>query len=532
MYLQADGTIKPKPLNPANVANDKAKAAQAFNNFKNAIQSKVKDSYTNDVTYREESDINTIGTRLDFDITDNSTIGLDINYLEEDRDGSYNGNFHPMGFIPPLGHPKNPIVGYDNSGDPISMFQKMKKVKGKCPAFDVPVNSKDENRRLDIGLDYQTAISEDLFLKLRAYSSYYKKRNTTTMKHYKDFGYPNEAKSASNGMNANVDIKTYEAVANYNLTENHFLTAGVEKRDEKREATVFDNTPNMTEKKVDYKAIYLQDEWDVTDSLNAVIGARYDEISNADNKATFKLGVTNSFSTMANLRVLVAQGYRTPDIREMYINKQTPRGLQQGADVVKYNLKPEFTNSYEIGLGGRNNKLSYDAALFLNKIKDRISQVKKQNKNNTGEYYTFENISKAETKGLELSLNYDILKNLSTGISYTKLDTEDKKKKRDLEFNPEQTASFNLNYTPIESLSFLATVNYVGEQKYYEKNKAKKEVEKTTDDFTLVDLNINYAINKTYSIYVGVNNVFDKEVDDILGSNVGTFYFTGLRAKF
>ncbi len=140
----------------------------------------------------------------------------------------------------------------------------------------------------------------------------------------------------------------------------------------------------MDTRDVDYKSIYLQDEWQITDTLNATLGARYDKVSNADNKATFKVGLVNKFSNMANLRTIFAQGYRTPDIREMYINKQTPNGLQQGATVVGYDLKPEFTNTYEIGLAGRNSKFSYDLALFFNDIEDRISQVQRNG------YYTFE----------------------------------------------------------------------------------------------------------------------------------------------
>ncbi len=187
---------------------------------------------------------------------------------------------------------------------------------------------------------------------------------------------------------------------NYVLNDAHLLTSGIEYRDEKREATVFDNTANMTEKKVDYKSIYLQDEWQITDSLSATLGARYDAVSNADNKATFKVGLINKFSDMANLRGIFAQGYRTPDLRELFINKQTPNGLQQGASVAGYDLKPEFTNTYEIGLGGRNDKFSYDIALFLNDIEDSISQVQR------GGAYTFENINEAQTKGIEVNLSY------------------------------------------------------------------------------------------------------------------------------
>jgi outer membrane receptor for ferrienterochelin and colicins len=453
------------------------------------------DTYSHDVTYTEDSDVNTIGTRLSYDFNDDTTVGLDLNAFTEKREGSYIGYFHPSNARTPIG--------------------------SKIPVFNIPVNTKDDNTRIDVGLDLSTNINEDLLLKLRAYKSYYKKRNTTTAKYYSQMGYSSEAESASNGMNANVDIRTYEALINYSLNDNHFLTTGIEKRDENREASVFTKTSEMTKKSVNYKAIYLQDEWQINDSLNAIIGARYDEVSNADNKATFRLGLVNSFSNLFNLRANFAQGYRTPDIREMYINKQTPNGLQQGANVIGYDLKPEFTNSYELGLSGRTNNFSYTTAIFLNEIEDKISQV------NTGSYYTFQNLSKAETKGLELSFKYNFTNDLSSAFSWTELRTENKTTKKELEFNPNRTLALNLDYKLTPNLLIGTKASYIGKQ-YYVKN----NTENMTNAYTLVDMNANYKINNTFTVYAGVNNIFDKKVDDILGSNVGTYYFSGLRAKF
>ena len=457
--------------------------------------SALSDTYNTNVSYTEESDINTIGARFAYDLTEDTNIGFDINAFDETRKGSYIGFFHPSNFATPTG--------------------------GKIPVFNIPVNTKDENKRIDLGIDLNTNLNENLVLKLRAYNSYYKKRNTTTSQYYSQMGFSSESESASNGMNANVDIRTYEALLNYIVNDDHILTAGLEKRDEDREASVFTKTPEMTKKSVNSKAVYLQDEWQINDSLNAIIGARYDEVSNADNKATFRVGLVQNFSDLLNLRANFAQGYRTPDIREMYINKQTPNGLQQGASVVNYDLKPEFSNSYELGLSGRNNKFSYNSAIFLNNIENKISQV------NTGTYYTFQNVNEAQTKGIELNINYDFTDKFSSGLSWSELRTENKTSGKDLEFNPQRTISLNLDYQISSNLLIASKVSYIGEQYYTEDN-----IDKTTNDYVLIDMNTTYKINKTFSVYGGVNNVFDEKVDDVLGSNVGTYYFTGFRAKF
>ena len=466
----------------------------------------MKDVYSTDVTYREEAKVFNAGAKLGYALSDTLNINVSISYLDETRSGVYNGFFHPSGVK--VNTPKGPRP---------------------LPVFNVPVNSKDENSRRTISGDLQWSASDDLYLKFKVYNSYYEKRNSTTMKHFADFGFPNEEKSAANGMNADVDITSYEISGNYALNDAHLLTFGAEYRDEKRDATVFDSTPNMSRKEVDYKAVYLQDEWEISDTLNVIVGTRYDTISNAENKVTFKLGAVKNVSKLFNLRFNFAQGYRTPDIREMYINKQTPNGLQQGAEVVGYDLKPEFTNSFEIGANGKQGGFGYTAALFFNKIDDRIEKVGGKQPNS----YTFVNVSKAETKGFELALDYNFGNGLHTAFTWNELRTKDKTTGKDLEFNPERTLSLKTEYSLNNNFNVALLATYTGNQSYT-KNTPAGKVDASTDAFTLIDLTTSYKFgtDKAYEVYGGINNIFDEEVENILGSNVGTYYYVGARVKF
>lgn len=530
MYLHPDGSVKPiSPHTNTDYDADRSVALNDFNRFKNQIVSSVKDFYDTDVTYREEAEVLNIGTKLAYELSDTLTAGIAFSYMQEERWGTYIGYAHPFGFKPPIGHPKNPIVGYKPDGTPISFVDKKGHPKGKCPAWNVPVDSYDDNTRRNISGDLQWMASDELFLKLKIYNSYYEKRNTTTMKEWKDFGFPNEDASAANAMNANVDITSYELSGNYALNDAHLLTFGAEYRDEKRDATVFDNTPNMSRKEVDYQAVYLQDEWEVSDTFNVIVGARYDAISNSENKPTFKIGAVKNFSPMFNLRASFAQGYRTPDIREMYINKQTPSGLIEGAEVVGYDLKPEFTNSYEIGASGRYGGFGYTTAIFLNKIDDRIEMVRGAKPKS----FTFVNLSEAETKGFELMANYDFGNGLNTEFTWYELRTEDKNTGKDLEFNPDRTLSLKIDYSLNQNLNFGILATYVGEQ-HYTKETSNGRVDALTDPYTLVDFTTSYKFGKEnrHEIYGGVNNIFDEEVEDVLGSNVGTYIYVGFRAKF
>jgi len=74
---------------------------------------------------------------------------------------------------------------------------------------------------------------------------------------------------------------------------------------------------------------------------------------------------------------------------------------------------------------------------------------------------------------------------------------------------------------------------YTGEQSYTKRTPSGK-VDATADAFTLVDLTTSYKFgeDKKYEVYGGVNNLFDEKVEDILGSNVGTYVYAGARVKF
>jgi len=463
----------------------------------------MKDFYKTDVTYREEANVSNVSAKIGFNVSETFSANLALSYLDEERSGVYNGFFHPSGI-------------FAQDGKPI-------------PVFNVPVNSIDENSRRVISGDINWTTNESLFLKLKIYNTYYKKRNTTSMKHWQDFGFQSEVQSEANGMNANVDITSYELNGNYARFDSHLLTFGAEYRDEAREATVFDNTPNMGTREVRYKSVYMQDEWELSDDFNMILGARYDVISNAENKATFKLGSVKKITPLLNIRFNLAQGYRTPDIRELYINKQTPNGLQLGSDVVGYDLKPEFTNSVEVGARGRKAGFNYSVALFFNRIEDRIEQVPWTQPNS----YTFVNVSKAETKGMETSLGYLFEQGSRVSFAWTELRTEDKETGKNLEFNPERTFSLDLAYRITNHFNVGVLAIYAGEQNYLKQTKNGR-IDAITKDFTLVDLTSSYTFGRgeDYEIFMGINNLLDETVENILGSNMGTYFFGGWRMKF
>lgn len=480
------------------VSKDKTKIKKPSQTGK--LSGKVPDNYNQDITLRDESDILTYGTRVEYEVLKGTVVGLEVNAFNEEREGTYFAAFSKS--------------NYKNKKDkPIKLA-------------NVPIDSKEKNEKLDIGLDIVSHLNDDLALTLRAYNSQYTKESTGTSPKFKDLGYDSEVQTFKKKMAIDIDITSYEGMLNYALTDSHLLTTGFEYRDEERDSFVFKNGVQ----KVSYKSLYLQDEWEIQDSLNIVVGARYDDISEVDNKSTFKLGVVKNFSKLLNLRGNFAQGYRAPDTKELYVDRKTSRGEQKGAAVLGYNLKPEFTNSYEIGLSGRNAQFSYSTAVFLNQIENQIANVKQTN------YFTYVNISKAQTRGIELSTKYKITDNISTGLSWIELQTEDKKTKKDLVFQPDRIVSLVLDYAITKDFKVGSIVKHTGEQYFVETinsgSPEAKKVDSIVESYTSVDVTTAYVINKYVKVYGGVNNILDEEVDEAIGSSVGRYFYLGLRAKY
>ncbi|WP_418181037.1 TonB-dependent receptor plug domain-containing protein [Aliarcobacter lanthieri] len=446
------------------------------------------------VTYGDNSTVNTVGVGIEKNITDNFTLGFDVNYFEEDRKGQYLGSSQGIGL--------NGMV------------------------LNTPVKSKDDNKRVDYSVFAKYNFNDDLRISLRFYESYYKKRNETSPINF--------AGPVNKKFSANVKIDDIESITTYALNSLNLITFGLDYRKETRDSAAINPNPQSSDfiqKVIEYKSVYLQDEIEFTDSLNATIGARYDDISNADGKATFQAGLVQKLGENTRVRVNYASGYRAPDIAELYVVAPLFKdGKRYGSEVINnfkttaYDLKPEKSDTFELALANSFNNFNSEIVLFKTIVKDKIESVPY----GTGgaKYYTSENLEKVDINGVEVNLDYRFNDSFDTTFNLTYLDTEDKTTSKELIYTPNISASLNLNYKVLDNLYSNLNLRYIGKQ--YEDTQNNNKV----DDYTLVDLGINYDISKIFTIYGGVDNIFNKKVNENVDINVGTYYFAGLRAKF
>ncbi|EFU70118.1 iron-regulated colicin receptor [Aliarcobacter butzleri JV22] len=446
------------------------------------------------VTYGDDSTVNNAGISLEKNVTDNLTLGVDLNYFKEDREGSYLGSSQATG-LPGM-------------------------------VLNTPVNSKDDNRRVDVSTFAKYYVNDDLTTSLKLYESYYKKRNETTPSNF--------VGPVNKKFSANVKIDDIESITTYALNDVNLLTFGLDYRKEIRDSAAINPDPQSSDfikKNIEYKSVYLQDEIELTDTLNAIIGTRYDDISNADSKTTFQAGVVQKLGENTRIRANYAQGYRAPDIAELFVVAPLYKdGKRYGSEVVNsfktsaYDLKPEKSDTFELALANNFENFNSEIVLFKTIIKDKIESVAY----GTGgsKYYTSENLDKVDINGVEVNLDYKFTETFDTQFNLTYLDTEDKNTNKELTYTPSLSASLNLNYKLLDDLTSNIALRYIGKQYEDQANDNK------LDDYTLIDLGLNYNINKITSIYGGVDNIFDKKVDERVNINVGTYYFAGVKVNF
>ena len=477
------------------------------------IGQRIADQYAVDTTYREPGDVLNVGGTLTYDLLPELKLGLDLAYMQENHDGSFIGDTHPSAYLKPDG-------------------------KERLPVFAIPVDQSLDNHRFDLAARAEWKLSEDLLLKWRSYSSQYEKDETLTTPQWLALGYASQAASAALPGSGDVETLGHELSATWHPVKEHTVLVGVDYRDEERTSSYFSAQGVSESRDYNFFSGFVQDEWRVTDELGVIAGLRYDDISTGESATSGNLGAQYAFDKAARLRASYAQGFRAPDLPETFINRLTPQGRIMGSDTVDlalgktaFDLKPEISDNFELGLGGRGVGWNYDIALFHNTIEDRIERVVEAPRGIA--YRTYRNISEARIQGLEAKAGYVLMKGLELSANLTLLDAKNTQTDQRLEFTPQQLFNLALDWRANSELKLKTTLQYVGDQTYTD-TRGGSAVLAEADAYTMLNLHASYmpvGFADT-EFYGGVNNVFDASVDPILGSDVGTYLYVGARKLF
>jgi vitamin B12 transporter len=280
--------------------------------------------------------------------------------------------------------------------------------------------------------------------------------------------------------------------------------AGAEYRREKvHNSDTFDDS-------VTNKALYLSGSVKLfKDNLLLNAGLRYDNHQTAGGNVTYRAGVLYSIKPYSlRLKANYATGFRAPSLNELFFPFFGNPAL-----------KPEKSRGFDAGIekdlfGGR---FCLFGTYFQQKYQDLIQY----------DFATFsaQNIGNAEAKGTDVGFTARLMERLRLKASYANMETIDKDAGKPLTRRPRNKVVSQLDYS---GSRFGAIFEYI-----YVSQRFDSAVNRDLSPYSLVNFKCRYAVSKILTIFARVDNLFNKNYEEIGGYNTpGASFFAGMRVNF
>jgi len=312
------------------------------------------------------------------------------------------------------------------------------------------------------------------------------------------------------------------------VTEALNATFGVEhEKSEMRSRSLGDWNPNADygRGEAELNSVYGQVQWTVLDGLTLTGGLRYDDHAQYGDNLLGQVAAAWSLNDGATvLRASWGQGFRAPGLYELY------------SEYGNLDLQPEESDSWEIGVEQRLFDRAVVSATYFQRDSDNEIDYGYCLPGDAhpicgqpyGGYY--QNIQKAEAKGVELIGRFDVTERLHLNANYTWTDAKNavgEHEGKRLRRRPEHMGNLAADYDWAFGLKTGLSVRYVGESFNDLANAVK------VDAFTLVDLRASYPIDENLEVYGRIENAFDEEYQTVLGyGTAGRGVFGGVRVRF
>ncbi|HGY2266250.1 TonB-dependent receptor domain-containing protein [Morganella morganii] len=296
-----------------------------------------------------------------------------------------------------------------------------------------------------------------------------------------------------------------------------------------KDDSVIKNKQTVTEKMTaDQKALFVEDEFSVTDDLTLTGGLRMDDHEFYGKHWNPRAYAVYKLTDEITIKGGVAKAFRAPTLRELSPNFGT--STQGGAAIMYGNrdLKPETSVTEELGIAyDHESGFSVSATLFNTEFKNKLTsyQVAGQTDPLTGlNMFIYDNVGKANIRGVEMASRIPVAEKWNLNLNYTFTDSERKSddeklngkslKGQPLEMTPRHMANAKLDWQYRPDMSFYTQANYTGKQVWAaQRNGAKQPRERS--GITTLDLGMTYQVMPNGLLNFAVLNIANEKGDDI-----------------
>ncbi|TJZ73301.1 TonB-dependent receptor plug domain-containing protein [Chitiniphilus eburneus] len=279
------------------------------------------------------------------------------------------------------------------------------------------------------------------------------------------------------------------------------------------------------------RELFAQNDIIFNDIWELVLGLRWQDDSDFGSHAAPKIALRGNVLQSGDwngvLRASFGQGYRVPNLKERhYLFDHSSLGYMVLGNP---DLKPESSNSWQLGgtLSFRQN-VTLDVNLFLNDVKDLIqTDLDNYTTVNGVALYSYENIARARTRGVETALRWQPLETLDFSAAYTFTDARDLDTDQSLTRRPRSIARVGADWQALADTGISLRGRYQSSELVDAATNARSPA------WTTWDLKINQTINRDTTVYFGVDNLFDRQRDfadaSDFGPIAGRFIYLGAR---
>ncbi len=303
-----------------------------------------------------------------------------------------------------------------------------------------------------------------------------------------------------------------ELMDNITYNEKDFILLGLGATKDEINYTRADNTKNNASN--DTKYVYATNNNNF-DKLILTQSLRHDNFENFRSKTTGKVGAKYNVNDDLSFSSNLGTSYSVP----LLIQNVNPWGD------TNFDIEAEKSKSFDIGFDYENLKVVY----FNQNVKDLIDWYDPTPSNYYNNDAIYKNLEGTSTfEGVEISYKRELLLDLLGTMNYTYLEAKDAQNK-DLTRRAKDTLKFGFDYSGIKKFNFNVNGEYIGDRKEDVYGAGSLD----TGNYTLWNTIVNYEINKTFSTYLKVDNLFDKYYQTINGyATAERSAYLGLKANF
>ncbi|MEZ5406275.1 MAG: TonB-dependent receptor [Verrucomicrobiia bacterium] len=290
-----------------------------------------------------------------------------------------------------------------------------------------------------------------------------------------------------------LQYKTVDYQSDFQISSSWKLTFGANL--EWNQVDLFANHISAIDESHFNYGFYLQSQWELFKNFQMISSLRYDNYQAYDAPITWQQTFSYELPTQTLLYAKVGTAYSPPTFQDLYF-----------PGFGNPNLEAEESFSYEIGFTQYfwQKKIRFTSAYFRNEIQNLIQF----------DGVLPQNISEAETWGVENSFTIQPWNFLSLSLGYTYLEANDTEAQIRLVRRPRHLFTSDLIVKPLSCVTLFLGAEWKREREDFD---ALTFQQKDMPDYLTLRSGLQWAINRYCSVGFRIENLWDEEYEEVSG---------------